>query len=67
MSILTYQMRYPEYAHIGFKILCTIWGFHTIRYMETTMWQRERKLEYLKSIEMILQKKVETQTKTIMK
>ena len=53
-------MSYPEFAHIGFKILCTIWGVHTIRYMETTMWQRERKLTYL-------QKMVEKQENTIMK
>ena len=60
-------MAYQEYAHIGFKILCTIWGVHTIRYMEITVRQQADKLEYLKNIDTILQKRVETHENTIMK
>ncbi len=24
---------YPEFAHIGFKVLCSIWGLRTIQHM----------------------------------
>jgi hypothetical protein len=40
-------MHYPEYAHLGFKFLCSAWGFISINYMSATLEQRERKLAIL--------------------
>ncbi len=51
-------MSYPEFAHIGFKIIATCWFYGSFRYMQATAMQRDKKIklleqqnEYLKQIQ----------------
>ena len=47
---------YPELGHIGFKILCTIYGFTSIQYMYATMSQRQQTISLLEEQNNNLQK-----------
>jgi len=47
---------YPELGHIGFKILCTIYGFTSIQYMYATVEQRYKKISLLQEQNTNLQK-----------
>lgn len=40
--------RYPEYAHLGFKTLCCIYGYFSIQYMVGTYEQRNQMIELMK-------------------
>jgi hypothetical protein len=40
-------MRYPEYGHIGFKLLCCFYGWYSCQYMRGRIIQGERLLAVL--------------------
>ncbi len=40
-------MTYPEFAHIGFKIIATCWFYGSFKYMQTTAEQRYLKNKML--------------------
>ena len=42
-----YKMSYPEYAHLGFKILCTFWGIHSINYMNIMIHQKQKIIDLM--------------------
>lgn len=39
-----------NYPHIGFKILCGIWGFYSLRYMQTNLKQNKALIEQNRTI-----------------
>ena len=53
---------YPELGHIGFKILCTIYGFTSIQYMRVMVEQRYKTISLLEEQNTNLQQLL---TKTI--
>ncbi len=40
---------YPDFAHIGFKVLCSIWGLRTIQHMSFLEDYKRQKYNLLKS------------------
>jgi hypothetical protein len=40
---------YPEFAHIGFKVLCSIWGLRTIVHMNFIEDYKRQKLLLLQN------------------
>ena len=52
-------MYYPEFGHIGFKLLCAFWGWRSIQYMHITSQQRQQKLDYMATISKSQRKQVD--------
>jgi hypothetical protein len=42
---------YPEFGHIGFKILCACWGIASVNYMRESIECKIQKLRILKDIQ----------------
>ena len=43
-------MAYPEFGHLGFKILATIWGIYSINYMSIGIAQQSERNKILSLI-----------------
>ena len=40
-------MTYPEFGHLGFKIIAACWFYGSFKYMQTTVAQRDQKNKML--------------------
>ncbi len=47
-------MTYPEFGHIGFKIIATCWFYGSFKYMQTTIEQGEQRNQKNKILEVQL-------------
>jgi hypothetical protein len=43
-------MHYPEFGHIGFKLLCAAYGYFSFQHMQVTAVQREQQRQEMARI-----------------
>jgi hypothetical protein len=59
-------MKYPEFAHIGFKIICTCWFISTSSSMSRYVEQKEREIATLQGISISMSRYAEQKDREIM-
>lgn len=59
------QMKYPEFAHIGFKIICTCWFISTSSSLSDLVEMNQRKVATLQGISISMSRYTEQKEREI--